>query len=86
MTHVCVVDAAEKIGGTAETKSKEHEELDQVAGNAEDEIGERIQGMREHELLYGKQSLLATFGPMLVHICGSPHIFKVHWMCTWRTR
>lgn len=33
--------------------------------------------MREHELLYGSQSLLATFGPMLVHICGSPHKFKV---------
>ena len=33
--------------------------------------------MREVELLYGAHSLLATFGPMLVHICGSPHKFKV---------
>ncbi len=67
---------AEKIGGAAD-KSKEQEELDQVAGNAEDEIGERIALMREVELLYGKNSLLTTFGPMLVHICGSPHKFKV---------
>ncbi|OSD04955.1 hypothetical protein PYCCODRAFT_1385425, partial [Trametes coccinea BRFM310] len=66
-----------QIGGAgAADKSKEQEELDQVAGNAEDEIGERIAAMREHELLYGSQSLLATFGPMLVHICGSPHKFK----------
>ncbi|KAI8974763.1 non-SMC mitotic condensation complex subunit 1-domain-containing protein [Trametes punicea] len=70
-------EMAAKIGGTgAPDKSKEQEELDQVAGNAEDEIGERIAAMREHELLFGSQSLLATFGPMLVHICGSPHKFK----------
>ncbi|KAI0641280.1 non-SMC mitotic condensation complex subunit 1-domain-containing protein [Trametes meyenii] len=69
--------AAAKIGGAGTpNKAKEQEELDQVAGNAEDEIGERIAAMREHELLYGSQSLLATFGPMLVHICGSPHKFK----------
>ena len=71
-----MVFAAEKIGGAAEAK-KDQEELDQVAGNAEDEIGERIAAMREVELLYGAHSLLATFGPMLVHICGSPHKFKV---------
>ena len=53
------------------------EELDQVAGNAEDEIGDRIAAMRETEILYGVDSLLAAFGPMLVHICGSPHKFKV---------
>ncbi|KAI0750990.1 non-SMC mitotic condensation complex subunit 1-domain-containing protein [Daedaleopsis nitida] len=69
-------EIAEKIGGAGAAKSKEQEELDQVAGNAEDEIGERIAGMREVELLYGAHSLLATFGPMLVHICGSPHKFK----------
>ncbi|KAG5636043.1 hypothetical protein H0H81_009267 [Sphagnurus paluster] len=56
--------------------SKDGEELDQVAGNAEDEIGERIANVRETELLYGEQSLLAVYGPMLVHICGSPHKFK----------
>ncbi|KAH9939915.1 non-SMC mitotic condensation complex subunit 1-domain-containing protein [Amylocystis lapponica] len=56
--------------------SKDQEELDQVAGNAEDEIGERIAVTRETELLYGPDSLLATYGPMIVHICGSPHKFK----------
>lgn len=56
--------------------SKDGEELDQVAGNAEDEIGERIAAVRETELLYGPESLLAVYGPMIVHICGSPHKFK----------
>ncbi|KAF8137642.1 non-SMC mitotic condensation complex subunit 1-domain-containing protein [Boletus edulis] len=55
---------------------KEVEELDQVAGNVEDEIGERIAAVRETEVLYGPQSLLAIFGPLLVHVCGSPHKFK----------
>ena len=84
--HVCLAwcrfltlaRVAVKLGGAGTpNKAKEQEELDQVAGNAEDEIGERIAAMREHELLYGSHSLLATFGPMLVHICGSPHKFKV---------
>jgi len=52
------------------------EELDQVAGNAEDEIGERIAAVRETELLYGEKSLLRLYGPLLVHVCGSPHKFK----------
>lgn len=56
--------------------AKDGEELDQVAGNAEDEIGDRIAGVRETELLYGPESLLAIYGPMIVHICGSPHKFK----------
>ncbi|KAH0581355.1 hypothetical protein H2248_012446 [Termitomyces sp. 'cryptogamus'] len=67
--------AAAKKGGNQASKDG-GEELDQVAGNAEDEIGERIAAVRETELLYGEQSLLATYGPMLVHICGSPHKFK----------
>lgn len=57
--------------------SKDGEELDQVAGNAEDEIGDRMAGVRETELLYGPESLLAIYGPMIVHVCGSPHKFKV---------
>ncbi|KAI0338960.1 hypothetical protein BDW22DRAFT_1401081 [Trametopsis cervina] len=52
------------------------EELDQVAGNAEDEIGERVAAIRETELLFGEHSLLTMFGPMLVHICGNPAKFK----------
>ncbi|KAH6918222.1 condensin [Coprinopsis sp. MPI-PUGE-AT-0042] len=72
--------AAEKKAAGADTgrnaKDKDGDELDQVAGNAEDEIGDQIAAIREKELLYGSQSLLAIYGPMIVHICGSPHKFK----------
>jgi condensin complex subunit 1 len=77
---------AEKLlGGSSSPmrSSKDGEELDQVVGNAEDEIGDRIAGVRETELLYGEESLLAVYGPMLVHICGSPHKFKVGTPCGW---
>lgn len=51
------------------------EELDQVAGNAEDEIGEVIASVREKELLYGSSSVLAMFGPIITHICSSPRSY-----------
>ncbi|KAH9982965.1 hypothetical protein BGW80DRAFT_1441454 [Lactifluus volemus] len=71
-------ELAEKLArGTGnDAASKDGEELDQVAGNAEDEIGDRIATVRETELLYGPDSLLALYGPLLVRICGWPDQFK----------
>jgi condensin complex subunit 1 len=71
----CLAD--KQAAGTAMIRPKDGDELEQVAGNAEDEIGDTIAAVRERELLYGERSLLAVFGPMIVHICGSPHKFKV---------
>ncbi|KAJ7293974.1 hypothetical protein C8J57DRAFT_1704609 [Mycena rebaudengoi] len=56
--------------------NKEREELDQVAGNAEAEMGERIAGVCGTELLYVQQSLLAVYGPMRAHVCRSPHKYS----------
>lgn len=53
------------------------EELDQVAGNTEDEIGDLIQSVKEDEMMFSEQSLLANFGPMIQHICLNPKAFKV---------
>lgn len=52
------------------------DDIEQVAGNAEDEIGDTILGIRERELLFGENSLLALYGPMIVHICGTPKVYK----------
>jgi hypothetical protein len=52
-------------------------DLDAVAGNAEDDIGELIATVREKELLYGERSLLKVYGPMIVAICASPRRYKV---------
>ena len=57
--------------------NKDGEELDQVAGNAEDEIGDRIAAVRETELLYGPDSLLALYGPLLIQVCGRPGQYRV---------
>ncbi|KAJ2387419.1 condensin complex non-SMC subunit Cnd1, partial [Coemansia sp. RSA 2611] len=45
------------------------DELNQIAGTTEDEIGDIISAIRERELLFGTKSVLALFGPLLVHIC-----------------
>ncbi|KAI8321325.1 hypothetical protein GQ54DRAFT_298067 [Martensiomyces pterosporus] len=47
----------------------EDDELNQIAGTTEDEIGDIISAIRERELLFGNRSLLALFGPLLVHVC-----------------
>ncbi|KAF5368830.1 hypothetical protein D9758_003038 [Tetrapyrgos nigripes] len=70
------MQAAEKQARAGAPAPKDGEELDQVAGNAEDEIADRIQEVRENELLFGDHSLLKMYGPMLVHIASSPKKFK----------
>ncbi len=81
MKHVffILIFVAEKQarGAGDDAASKDGEELDQVAGNAEDDIGDRIAAVRETELLYGPDSLLALYGPLLIRICGRPDQFKV---------
>jgi len=61
-------------GAGDDVASKDGEELDQVT---EDEIGDRIAAVRESELLYGPDSLLALYRPLLICICGQPDQFKV---------
>ncbi|KAM0749558.1 hypothetical protein T439DRAFT_315829 [Meredithblackwellia eburnea MCA 4105] len=61
-----------KAGG----KSAAQDELDQVAGSTEDDIGDTIAATKEKELLYGKESLLAIFGPMASTIVSQPKIYR----------
>jgi len=57
--------------------SKEDDELDQVAGSVEDEIGDTIAIAREKELMYGPTSLLQVFGPMSATIVSQPKVYRV---------
>ena len=61
----------------AKAAEKDSNDLDAVAGNAEDDIGELIAGIREKELLFGEKSLLAQYGPLVAHICASPKRYRV---------
>lgn len=60
----------------AKKKDKDDNDLDAVTGNAEDDIGDLIQTIRERELLYGERSLLAVYGPLIAAICASPKRYK----------
>lgn len=48
--------------------SQDKGELEMVTGSAEDEFCETVAMVREHELLFGPNSLLSMFGPILVHV------------------
>lgn len=54
-----------------EKKEEEQDELDLIAGTTEDDFTDAIQHIRERELLYGQQSLLAQFGPLVKEICSN---------------
>jgi condensin complex subunit 1 len=58
-------------------KAAGQDELDQVAGSVEDEIGDVIAATKERELLYGPESLLAVFGPMAAMIVSQPKVYNV---------
>ena len=62
-----------KAGG----KAAGQDELDQVAGSVEDEVGDVIAHTKEIELLYGPESLMAVFGPMAVQIVSQPKLYQV---------
>lgn len=52
-------------------KDKEGDELDLIGGTTEDDFTEAIQHIRERELLFGPNSLLAVFGPLVSEICAN---------------
>lgn len=47
------------------------DELDLMAGTTEDDFTEAIAHVRERELLFGAQSLLSNFGPLVADICAN---------------
>ncbi|KAI9812798.1 MAG: Condensin complex subunit [Phylliscum demangeonii] len=49
----------------------EQDELDLIGGTTEDDFSEAMAHIRERELLYGHDSLLANFGPLVTEICGN---------------
>jgi condensin complex subunit 1 len=51
------------------TLAPEADELDLMAGTTEDDFTEAVAHIRERELLYGPQSLLTNFGPLVADIC-----------------
>ncbi|KAJ1656402.1 condensin complex non-SMC subunit Cnd1 [Dispira simplex] len=63
------LDSQKKPPSKNSTKAGEDDELDQVTGTTEDDVADTIHHIRERELLYGPQSLLAAYGHMITHVC-----------------
>lgn len=57
-------------------KEEPQDELDLIGGTTEDDFTEAMQHIRERELLYGPDSLLALFGPLVSEICANNTKYK----------
>lgn len=58
-------------------KTEVEDELEQVGGTAEDDIGDAIIKIREREILFGPNSLLGRYGPLLTEICARNKVYTV---------
>jgi condensin complex subunit 1 len=65
----------EKTKGASSSPVKstgiDQDELDLIGGTTEDDFTEAMTHIRERELLYGENSLLSNFGPMVTEICSN---------------
>ena len=71
--------SSRKSSSMVKEKAKEEEEgdeLDLIGGTSEDDFTEAMAHIRERELLYGPNSLLAMFGPMVSEICANNTTYK----------
>jgi condensin complex subunit 1 len=71
-------DVVDKDAEKEQEKEKEEEkdELDMIGGTTEDDFTEAIAHIRERELLYGPNSLLTNFGPLVTEICANNAAYK----------
>ncbi|TLS23342.1 uncharacterized protein PpBr36_06625 [Pyricularia pennisetigena] len=63
-------------GGKDKSKEEPADELDLIGGTTEDDFTEAMQHIRERELLYGPESLLALFGPLVSEICANNTTYR----------
>lgn len=70
-----------KASGAAKGKPEEEEEeegdeLDLIGGTSEDDFTDAMAHIRERELLFGPNSLLALYGPLVSEICANNTTYK----------
>ncbi|RYP66126.1 hypothetical protein DL771_007960 [Monosporascus sp. 5C6A] len=61
---------------TPAPQQDEGDELDLIGGTTEDDFTEAMAHIRERELLFGPQSLLANFGPLVAEICSRSDVYR----------
>lgn len=57
-------------------QSVEDDELDLIGGTTEDDFTDAMNHIRERELLYGENSLLSNFGPLVEEICANSNTYS----------
>ncbi|EMR69056.1 putative condensin complex subunit 1 protein [Eutypa lata UCREL1] len=60
----------------APQQPEEGDELDLIGGTTEDDFTEAMAHIRERELLFGPQSLLSNFGPLVAEICSRSDVYR----------
>ena len=65
-----------KKGGGATATPEEKDELDLIGGTTEDDFTDAMAHIRERELLYGDNSLLSHFGPLVRELCAENTTYK----------
>lgn len=86
IVHLEIVEAAWKRKKSEKEKDKQQEdghtavddELEQVGGTTEDDIGDAMSRIREREILFGPHSLLGIYGPILTEVCARNKIYTVN--------
>lgn len=63
--------AAKTVSRSTIKDGEPADELDLIGGTSEDDFTEALNHIRERELLYGAESILAYFGPMVSEICAN---------------
>ena len=56
--------------------AEEQNELELIGGTTEDDFTDAMAHIRERELLYGDNSLLSNFGPLVAEICSNNTTYK----------
>lgn len=57
-------------------QSAEDDELDLIGGTTEDDFTDAMNHIRERELLYGENSLLSNFGPLVEEVCANSNTYS----------
>lgn len=60
-----------KSSSSKDQPADEQDEFDLIGGTTEDDFTEAVAHIRERELLYGQNSLLSSFGPLVKEICAN---------------
>lgn len=71
-------EAEKNKGDKPEDKAAKEaaDDLDMIGGTTEDDFTEAMTHIRERELLYGENSLLANFGPLVSEICSNNTTYR----------